>query len=105
MLGPAPASTSPPAPEASPSPPGDLHLLMARSVPPGEMDSDSLFGSAGIVGMALAGQFGVGSAGKRIVEPPGSELWISDNGATNHITNDSQHIYDWVEIPPAKAKI
>ena len=78
---------------------------MARSVPPGETDSDSIFGSAGIVGMALAGQFGVGSAGKRIVEPPGSELWISDNGATNHITNDSQHIYDWVEIPPAKAKI
>ena len=105
MLGPAPASTSPPAPEASPSPPGDLHLLMARSVPPGEMDSDSLFGSAGIVGMALAGQFGVGSAGKRTVEPPGSELWISDNGATNHIINDSRNVYDWVETPPGKEKV
>ncbi|CAM9191416.1 unnamed protein product, partial [Laminaria digitata] len=31
--------------------------------------------------------------------------WISDNGATNHITNDSSNVYDWAEIPPGKEQV
>ena len=32
----------------------------------------------------------------------GSELRVSDNGATNHITVDSRNVNNWVEIPRGK---
>ena len=103
MLGPAPASTSPPAPEASPSPPGDLHLLMARSVPQGEFDS--VLEGVGIAGIALAGQGGVGSAETPTVGPSGSELWVSDTGATNDITGVPSNVNDWVGNRPGTEKV
>ena len=31
--------------------------------------------------------------------PAGSELRVSDNEVTIHITGDSRNVYDWVEIP------
>ena len=55
--------------------------------------------------MALAEQGGVGSAEIRSTGPPGSELWVSDNGATNHVTSDPSNVYVWVEIPPGKEKV
>ena len=54
--------------------------------------------------MALAGQGGVGSVETRTVGPPGGELWVSDNGATDHITSDPTNVYDWVDIPPGKER-
>ena len=101
--GPAPAPS--PAPGASASLQDALHLLMAQSVPQGESDPDSVFGSVGIAGMALAGQGVVCSAENRIIGPPGSELWVSDIGATNHITSDPTNVYDCVDIPPCKEKV
>ncbi|CAM9331230.1 unnamed protein product, partial [Laminaria digitata] len=29
--------------------------------------------------------------------PEGSEVWVSDNGATNHITSDDRNVYDWID--------
>ena len=55
--------------------------------------------------MALAGQGGVGGAESRSTGPSGSELWVSENGATNHVTSDPRNVYDWVEIPPGKEKV
>ena len=78
---------------------------MARSVPQGESDSDSVFGNLAIAGMALAGQGGVGRADKSTVGPPGSELCVSDYGAKNHITSDPTNAYDWVDIRPGKEKV
>ena len=63
-----------------------------------------MFRSVGIAGMALCGQVGVGSAESRSTGPPGSELWVSDNGATNHVTSDPSNVHDWVETPPGKEK-
>ena len=44
----------------------------------------------------------------RGVGPRGTELWVFDNGATDHMTNDLRSVYDWVMIrsrfTPAKTK-
>lgn len=48
--------------------------------------------------MALGSQ----SLGKR---PAGAGLWVSGNGAANHITNDARNGYGWVEIPPGKENV
>ena len=32
-------------------------------------------------------------------------MWLSDDGATNHVTSDPWFVYDWVEIPPGKEKV
>ena len=37
--------------------------------------------------------------------PAGSQFWVSDNGATDHITSDACNVYDWVEFPPEKRKV
>ncbi|CAN0463970.1 unnamed protein product, partial [Laminaria digitata] len=34
--------------------------------------------------------------------PEGSEVWVSDNGATNHITSDARNFYGWIDVPPGK---
>ena len=34
--------------------------------------------------------------------PAGSQLQVSDNGVTNHITGDSRNVCDWVEFPRGK---
>ena len=54
--------------------------------------------------MALAIQEG-SDVGECIRKPPGSERWISDNGATNHFTSDSSNVYDLVDIPPGKERV
>ena len=104
MPSPAPVPTPSPSPGASPSPQGaPLHLLMAHAVPQGESVSSD--GRVGIAGLGLAGQSSSKEVRGRVVGPPGSEIWISDNGATNHITNDSTNVYDWVKIPPGKEQV
>ncbi|CAM9960663.1 unnamed protein product, partial [Laminaria digitata] len=40
-----------------------------------------------------------------MVCPSGIEIWVSDNEATNHITNVSRHLGDWVAIPAGKDKV
>ena len=55
--------------------------------------------------MVLAGQGGVDSAESRSTGSPGSELWVSDNGATNHVASDPSNVYDWVKIPPGREKV
>ena len=32
-------------------------------------------------------------------------MWVSDNGATNHVTSDPRFVYDSVEIPPGQDKV
>ena len=103
MSSPDPASTCPPGPGASPSLQGALYLFMARSVPQGEFDS--VLEGVGIAGIALAGQGGVGSAETPTVGPSGSELWVSDTGATNHITGDPSNANDWVGNRPGTEKV
>ncbi|CAN0279287.1 unnamed protein product, partial [Laminaria digitata] len=34
--------------------------------------------------------------------PEGSEVGVSDNGATNHIISDARNVYDWIDVPPGK---
>ena len=55
--------------------------------------------------MALAIQGAVGSAESRTTGPQDSELWMSDNGATNHVTTDPSNVYHWVEITLGKEKV
>lgn len=38
----------------------------------------------------------------RDVRPQGSELCVSDNGATKYIISDSRDVYDLVETPLGK---
>ena len=78
-----------------------LHLFMARSVPQGESESSTDGG--GIVGLAGRDQRVIVTG--RGARPPGSELWVSDNGATNHITSEPTKVYDWVEIAPGKENV
>ena len=76
---------------------------MARSVSKGELDSS--VGSVGAAALARAGQTddeNVEGCGSR---PPGSEMWVSDNGATNHVTCDPLFVYEWAEISPGKKKV
>ena len=76
---------------------------MARSVSRGELNSS--VGSVGASGLALAGQTDgetVEGGGRR---PHGSEMWVSDNGATYHVTSYPRFMYDWVEIPPGQEKV
>ena len=68
---------------------------MARSVPQGDPSS---FDAVGFAGLSLASQ-------TRSEPVGGRGFSVSDNGATNHITNDSRHVCDWVEIPPGKEKV
>ncbi|CAN0594067.1 unnamed protein product, partial [Laminaria digitata] len=37
--------------------------------------------------------------------PQGSEVWVSDNGATTHIPSDARNVYDWIDIPPGKEHV
>ena len=77
-----------------------MHLLMARSVPG---NPDILFdtSSVNVNGMGLASQsHSVAAAAGRGVGPKNSELWVSGNGATNHINNDSRNVNIWVAITP-----
>ncbi|CAM9841553.1 unnamed protein product, partial [Laminaria digitata] len=37
-----------------------------------------------------------------VVGPEGSEVWVSDNRATNHITSDDRNVYDRIDVPPGK---
>ena len=101
----APFPSSSPAPGASSSPPSQLHLLMAQSVPQGESELNPVFGRVGFAGLALASQPPREAVGGRTVGSVGSELWVSDNGATDHITNDPTNVYDWEAIPPGKEKV
>ena len=78
---------------------------MAQSVPQGETKLDSVFDGVGFAGFAFACQNHGRVNGKGTEGPAGSEYWVSDNGATNHITSDARNVYDWVEIPPQKRKI
>ncbi|WP_431196408.1 hypothetical protein [Marinobacter alexandrii] len=55
--------------------------------------------------MALAGQTDNGTVEGRSRRPPGSEMRVSDNGATNHVASDSRCMYDWVKIPPGQEKV
>ena len=46
-------------------------------------------------GIGLASQsHSVTAVAGRGLGPRGSELWVSDNEATNHITNDPRNLYD-----------
>ena len=102
----APFPSSSPPPGASAPPPSQLHLLTARSVPQGESELNPVvFGRVGCAGLALASQPPREAVGERTVGPVGSELWVSDNGATNHITNDPTNVYDWEAISPGKEKV
>ena len=78
---------------------------MARSAPQGEIDLESIFDHVGFAGLALASQNHDRVSGRDTEGPAGGELWVSDNGATNHITSDARNVYDWVEIPPEKRKV
>ena len=60
---------------------------------------------SGFAGLALASQPPREAVGGRTVGPVDSELCVSDNGATNHITNDPTNVYDGEEIPPGKEKV
>ena len=62
---------------------------MARSVSQGESESSTDKG--GIVGLAGRAQRVIVTG--RGAGPPGSELWVSDNGATNHITSEPTKVY------------
>ena len=74
---------------------------MARSVPQGE--SESSRDGGGIVGLIGRTQdVAVTGSG---TGPPGGELWVLDNGATNRITSDPTNVYDWIEIPKGKEKV
>ena len=42
---------------------------------------------------------------ERGVGPRGSELWASEKGATNHVSNDARKVYDWVEILLGRDKV
>ena len=55
--------------------------------------------------MALAVQGGLGSAESRSTGPQGSGLWMSDNGAMNHVTSDTSNVHYWVQIPLGKEKV
>ena len=65
---------------------------MAQSVPQDELDS--MFGGIVFAGLALASQSRSETMGGRVAGPVGSEVWLSDNGATNHITNNATKVYD-----------
>ena len=99
----APPSSSAPPPGASIPPPSVLHLLMARSVSKGELDSS--VGNVGAAGLALAGQMDDETVEGRDRRPPGSEMWVSDHGVPNPVTSDPRFVYDWAEIPPGKEKV
>ena len=76
---------------------------MAHSVPQGESESSIDGGQGGGSRFGWTGS-GCDSNGSW-AGPPGSELWVSENDATNHITNAPSNVYDWVEIPPGKEKV
>ncbi|CAN0019315.1 unnamed protein product, partial [Laminaria digitata] len=59
----------------------------------------------GIAGLGLLGQSNSEAIKGRVVGPPGSEIWVSAYGATNHITNDSSNVYDSVPVPPGKEQV
>ena len=44
-------------------------------------------------------------AQSRSTGTPGSELWVSDNGAMNHVTSYPSNVYHWVEIPPGNENV
>ena len=78
---------------------------MARSAPKGENELESIFDGVRFAGLALASQNHDRVSGRGTEGPAGSDFWVSDNGATNHITSDARNVYDWVEIPPEKRKV
>ena len=78
---------------------------MARSEPHGKTELESIFDVVGFAGSALASQNHDRVSGRGTEGPAGSEFWVSDNGATNHITSDARNVYEWVEIPPEKRKV
>ena len=69
---------------------------MARSAPQGENDLKSIFDGVGFAGLALASQTHDRVSSRDAEGPAGGEFWVSDNGATNHITSDACNVYDWV---------
>lgn len=50
--------------------------------------------------LALDSQTHRETVGERGVRPAGSEVWVSDNQATGHISNNSRNVYDCVDNPP-----
>ena len=78
---------------------------MARSAPQGETELKSIFDGVGFAGLALASQNHDRVSGRDTEGPAGDGVWVSDNGATNHITSDARNVYNWVEIPPEKLKV
>ena len=73
---------------------------MARSAPQGETELESIFDGVGFAGLALASQNHDRVSGRDTEGPAGSDFWVSDNGATTHITSDTRNVYDWAESPP-----
>ena len=83
----------------------DSGFVDSRGSSEGVADSgfvDSRGSSEGVAGWGLAGQSHREDVGGRVVGPEGSEVWVSDNGATNHITSDARNVYDWIDVPPGK---
>ena len=66
---------------------------------------ESIFDGVGFAGLALASQNHNRVSDRYTEGPAVSEFWVSDNGATNHITSDACNVYDWVEIPPEKRNV
>ena len=79
---------------------------MARSVPQGksEFSCDKNKVIMNRIGFASRSH-SVTAVAWRGLGPRGSELCVSDNGATNHITDDRHNKYGWVAIPPGKEKV
>ena len=79
-------------------------MLMTRSVIKGETDFS--YDRVIVNGVETASQSHKETAGVgRVLGPRGSELYVSDNRATDHYTNDPRDVYDWVKIPPGKEKV
>lgn len=55
--------------------------------------------------MALAGRSSGKGSGRDAGGPVSSEVWVSDNRATNHITSNVRNVYDWIDIPSGKERV
>ena len=78
---------------------------MARSTPHDQIESESIFDAERFAGLAFASQNHDRVCSRDTERPAGSEFWVSDIGATIHITSDARNVCDWVEIHPEKRQV